>query len=436
MKEMSTSSQGKAWIVSVDMGYGHQRAATPLAFLAPEGKIITANDYEGMPEFDKFIWGQTKSFYYFVSRLKSHGPIGRIAFNLYDKFQKIEEYYPLRRQNGSTFALRRLFGQIRRGWGRHLIEKLAENPLPLLTPFFSIAFMAEEWKYPGKIYAIVTDSDIARGWAPLEPAKTRIIYLAPTVRTKERLKKYGIPTGNIILTGFPLPMELIGENEETVKHDFRQRLGRLDIRGDYTKQFAPLIESYLKEELFDKPVPRPPALAFVVGGAGAQIEIGVAVLKSLAPSVRAGKILLHLVAGVSADARDEFMRAARELGLEEHLGKTFTVLFADTKDEYFEKFNGLLHSVDVLWTKPSELSFFGAFGIPIIIAPPIGSQEIQNRKWLLYTGAGLDQLSVQFTEQWFFDFLNEGKFAEAAMQGFIKMERKGTEHIARLVARQ
>lgn len=430
---MSIVSEGKAWIVSVDMGYGHQRAANPLISLAPEGKIITANDYEGMPEFDKFIWDQTKSFYYFVSRLKSYGSIGRLAFNLYDKFQDIEEYYAFRSARVVPFALKRLFGQIRRGWGRHLIEKLAENPLPLLTPFFSIAFMAEEWNYPGPIYAIVTDSDISRGWAPLKPEKTRIIYLAPTARAKERLQKYGIPEKNIILTGFPLPPELIGKNESVVKHDFRQRLGRLDIKGDYTKKFAPLIETYLENEIFEKSEPHPPSLAFIIGGAGAQVEIGVTIMKNLSKAIRERKIVFHLVAGVSVDARDKFLEAVKESNLESELGNGINVLFTETKDEYFREFNKLLHLVDILWTKPSELSFFAALGIPIIIAPPIGSQEIRNREWLLHTGAGIDQFSPLVTERWFFDFLKEGKFAEAAMQGFIKMERKGAEHIADII---
>jgi len=39
----------KAWVVAVNMGYGHQRAAYPLKSLAYKGKIICANDYEGIP---------------------------------------------------------------------------------------------------------------------------------------------------------------------------------------------------------------------------------------------------------------------------------------------------------------------------------------------------------------------------------------------------
>ena len=50
------NSKAKAWIVDVNMGYGHQRTSAPLKDLAPEGKIIHANDYTGIPNKDKRIW--------------------------------------------------------------------------------------------------------------------------------------------------------------------------------------------------------------------------------------------------------------------------------------------------------------------------------------------------------------------------------------------
>ncbi|GAI07975.1 unnamed protein product, partial [marine sediment metagenome] len=43
----------KAWVVDVNMGYGHQRTAYPLKDLAPYGKVINANDYKGIPKKDR-----------------------------------------------------------------------------------------------------------------------------------------------------------------------------------------------------------------------------------------------------------------------------------------------------------------------------------------------------------------------------------------------
>ena len=44
-----------AWVVDVNMGYGHQRTAFPLRELAPDKKIINANDYFDISEKDKII---------------------------------------------------------------------------------------------------------------------------------------------------------------------------------------------------------------------------------------------------------------------------------------------------------------------------------------------------------------------------------------------
>ena len=51
--------KGKAWVIAVSMGYGHQRTAFPLKDLSPDGKVINANDYEGIPTDDREIWSST-----------------------------------------------------------------------------------------------------------------------------------------------------------------------------------------------------------------------------------------------------------------------------------------------------------------------------------------------------------------------------------------
>ena len=56
----------KAYLVTVSMGYGHQRTAYPLENFAFEEKIINANDYQGIPETDKQIWESSRGFYEFL----------------------------------------------------------------------------------------------------------------------------------------------------------------------------------------------------------------------------------------------------------------------------------------------------------------------------------------------------------------------------------
>ncbi|MEK7124641.1 MAG: hypothetical protein AAB877_03115, partial [Patescibacteria group bacterium] len=103
---------------------------------------------------------------------------------------------------------------------------------------------------------------------------------------------------------------------------------------------------------------------------------------------------------------------------------------------YFEKFNKALRTTDILMTKPSELSFYAGLGIPIIIEPSIGSQEDFNRRWLLHVGAAVLQENPKYINQWLFDFIYAGDFAEMAMQGFVEIEKMGAYNIERIIKSQ
>jgi len=89
----------------------------------------------------------------------------------------------------------------------------------------------------------------------------------------------------------------------------------------------------------------------------------------------------------------------------------------------------------VLWTKPSELSFFCGLGLPVLVAPPIGSQEVFNRKWLLDIQAEIPQEDPRDAGELLFDLRNEGRLAEAAWNGFLKVRKHGTYAIRDLLAR-
>ena len=41
--KMREQNNKKAWVVAVDMGYGHQRTAYPLRDIAFSGKVVSAN---------------------------------------------------------------------------------------------------------------------------------------------------------------------------------------------------------------------------------------------------------------------------------------------------------------------------------------------------------------------------------------------------------
>lgn len=412
----------RAWIISVNMGYGHQRTAYPLKELAPEGKVIQANNYPGIPQEDRKTWEGARKFYETVSRFKKIPLIGEFAFFIYDQSQKIFSFYPKRDLSKPNLQLKQIFLLIKKGWGRHLIEKLKTN-LPIISTFFTPAFMAEYFNYPGEIFCVICDSDIARTWAPLEPQKSRIKYFAPNSRVVERLKLYGVKEENIFLTGYPLPLENTGgEDLKILKGDLENRLLNLDPQKRFFRSYQPLIKKHLGE--LPQRANHPLTIMFSVGGAGAQKEIGVKIIQSMIREIRDGKIKIILAAGIKERVKQYFEENSRGLDVQ--------IIFAKKMEDYFQKFNEALRETDILWTKPSELSFYSALGLPIIIAPPIGSQEESNKRWLLKSGFGLSQENPDLVHQWLFDWLNEGYLAEAALQGFVEGEKLGTLKIKKI----
>ncbi len=431
---MKESIGQKTWVISVNMGYGHQRTAYPLKKLAFKGKIIHANSYQGILKRDRMLWEQSRKFYEFISNFKRVPLIGEFSFSVYNQFQKILSFYPKRDLSKPNFSLKRFYSLFKKGWGKDLIEKLKKESIPLISTFFIPAFMAEFFNYPGEIFCVVCDADIARPWAPLKPFSSKIKYFAPTERVVERLKLYGVKKENIFLTGYPLPLENIGsEDLEILKHDLAERLLILDPQRKYFQRYQSLIKRYLGK--LPKKPGRPLTIMFAIGGAGAQKEIGFKILKSLREKIRTKKVKIILVAGIRKWIKDYFLKHIKDLDLEGVFGDNIEIIFNKNIEGYFKDFNLALRKTDILWTKPSELSFYTALGLPIIIAPSIGSQEDFNREWLLRLGSAILERNPNYTDEWLFDLLKSGWFAEAAMQGFIEGEKRGVFNIKKIISR-
>ncbi len=434
---MGASPKERAYVVTVDMGYGHQRAVHPLRHVAArpqsietaDSNIVTANNYVGIPATDRRRWESGRGLYETISRLKAFPVIGTAIFNLMDYIQKIDPFYPKRDLSRPTLQVRQQYSWIKKGWGKDLIDRLNEAPLPLITSFFTIAFFAEEHGYKGDIFCICTDTDISRAWAPLVPARTRIQYLAPNRRVKERLLLYGIPEKNIFVTGFPLPKELIGERENVMRVLLGSRVAQLDPEGRYSKKYAHTLEYYLGKEFYEQQNKHPLTITFAVGGAGTQREIGVTILHSLHTHIKEGRVVLNLVAGVRRDVYTFFENHMKKWHMRHGEHDGVRIIFANSKQAYFEKFSEVLAETDILWTKPSELSFYAGLGMPIIIAPPVGAQEEFNRSWLHQIGAGFEQEDPRYVHEWLFDWLRSGWLAEAAMRGFMDAPHNGTDHV-------
>jgi len=118
-----------------------------------------------------------------------------------------------------------------------------------------------------------------------------------------------------------------------------------------------------------------------------------------------------------------YVRFCKQLGTWVQIPK-FT-----SRYEYFSGFSEILKTTDILWTKPSELSFYTGLGLPIVIAPPIGSQEDFNRLWLQYVGGGIPQNDPKYTNEWLFDWIRSGGMARMAWSGYIEAPTHGTYRI-------
>jgi hypothetical protein len=153
-------------------------------------------------------------------------------------------------------------------------------------------------------------------------------------------------------------------------------------------------------------------------------------VKSLHDKIRKGEIAVNLIAGVREEIKNYFDNIKRELLPR---ARNVRVIYSPDKEGYFRQFSEVIRTTDLLWTKPSELSFYCGLGIPIILAPPIGAQELFNQHWLLEVQAGIPQEDPEYTGQWLLDLWREGRLAESAWDGFLKARKYGTYKIQEIL---
>jgi hypothetical protein len=419
----------KAWVVSADMGYGHQRAVYPLKDIAEDG-IITVGSSEAVSKSEQKLWKRLLNAYEFFSRAKGVPVIGPPVFSMLDSLMRIPSFYPMRNLSSTTFQVNLLESLIEKGLGKGMLEKIATKNLPMITSFYASAIAADKKGF-NKVYCIICDADINRVWVAKDPWESRVEYFAPCGKAAQRLRAYGVSEERIHLTGFPLPVELLGdENLSVLKKDLAQRLFYLDPNGKFWARHGRNAEYFLGKENCVFRNDRKLTITYAVGGAGAQKEIGRQIAQSLKEKLKGGEIGLILVAGIRKEVNEYFKIVKKEIDPD---GESIKIIFSESLHEYFNLFNQALHGTDILWTKPSELSFYSALGIPIVMSPIIGSQEKFNRKWLHEIQAGIRQENPDYSDQWLYDLLNRGTLAESAWDGFLKARKLGTFKIKQVV---
>ena len=416
--------RSRAWVVAADLGLGHQRAAHGLRHLAESG-VLTAGSPETTDEDEARFWRRLTWSYEVLSRTKGIPVVGGALFGLLDAILHIPPFYPLRdlsHPGPNNWIVDHL---IRQGLGRSLLEKFRSRRLPIISTFYASAHVADHAGID-KNYTVICDADINRVWVASKAKESRIQYFAPCGRVMRRLRQYGVPDDRIFITGFTLPRENVGgRGMETLKADLLARLGRVDPQGRFTAVFG----STVRELLGAGPEPsggtERVTVTFAVGGAGAQVDIGLTLARSLKAGILDRRFRLILVVGVNRVLETVCREFVSRSGLEPELGDGVQIVREDSKPAYFDRFNALMRETDILWTKPSELSFYSALGIPIVMAPSIGSHEAKNQRWLMDKGCALPQYTPRLALEWLTDMLKDGVFAEKALSGFVKNRKLG-----------
>ena len=411
------SEKQKFWVISADMGYGHQRVAHTFKRYA-EGGVITIGSDNSTSDQEKKKWGKSLFWYEFFSRSYSFPFIGKAIFSIMDQLLKIKPLHPFRDLSKPTIQNRILYKYIKEGACDGVLKKVQKKKLPIVTTFYAPAIAADLKNFEN-IFCIICDIDINRVWAPISPKKSNINYFASSEKSVQRLKMYGINSKNIYLTGLPLPDELVGGiNHSIIKNDMPERLKILNPLnkynlGEFSEEFKMNFNSEINEN-------RILTITYVVGGAGVLKEIGKKIAFSLKQKLQDGEVKLNLVAGTKHFVKEYFDNVAEKINSD-----NLQIIFSENLDEYFDLFNSILRKTDILWTKPGELTSYCALGIPIIIADPIGSQEEFNKTWLLDVEAGIEQEDPNKTHEWLFDKLIDGVFAKMAISGYLNTRQNG-----------
>jgi len=390
-------------VATVTMGYGHLRAARALAdHLGAELVEVDRAPWAGSSE--QRGWRAARRTYEALSRASQVPVAGRPFLALLDRLTAIGAGPPHRPPPSVRFLRR----QVENGLGAAMVERLARTGRRLVTTFYVPAVVADHHRMPAD--CVVTDTDLHRIWVPAEPAGSRIRYLAPSDAAVARLASYGVAPDRVVATGFPLPDSLA--SAAAADAALAQRRGRIERarRGVGTLH-----------------------LTFAVGGAGAQARRAHGLLRAVRPQLRAGRLRVTLVAGTRGELARRFRRWAREETPEGYRDGVVDVLEGRDFGAYYERFNRLLSTTDLLWTKPGELVFYAALGLPLLLDRPVGRHEHANLRWAVDAGAAAPAPRPEAAAEWLGDGVAAGTLEAMAEAGFGRLPRDGARRIAEVV---
>jgi hypothetical protein len=413
-------------VVAVEMGYGHLRAAHTLAESFHTNVVRMDLPPVAGPS-EAVIWREVRTFYNALSRAVDWPLIGLAVQWMLEKITNILPLCPEGKVEPASFLTRCVDRLTRTVLGQRLRALATDTGKPILATYPVAALAARH--VPGvHVFCLATDTDLNRAWAPADAGRSGIHYFAPVSRVSDRLRSFGLSDGSIHLTGFPLSARLVAEAPLSL----RRRLIRLDPQSAFRSGTNETAASLLQDpipETFRGPI----VMAVAIGGAGAQIHHANQIIQSLRKLIVDGELRLILVAGTNAEVAHHFRKMLAMAGLENFCGAGVQILFSSDPGNYFSLFEDCIAEADLLWTKPSELVFYAALGLPVLLSPPVGCQERANRDWLLSNESALDAGSPAEFGQRLDTLLANGDLCRIAWNAYSRLDRNGLDRIHQVV---
>ncbi len=396
------STNGKYLITTAYMGFGHLRAAHNLGALG-NGPILRVDRNPFLKARDRLVWTATQ----YVHTTASQDVEGRnkVLFRWFEGIMELPDDHTPPSVKGAEFiqTLSKL------GVGKKLAGMLGNRSSAIVHTFYLPAMLSLYHGFTGKNFLLLCDSDFHRVWVPVDAAGSSLYYLVPTAHSADRLVSYGVNSKKIFVTGFPLPFS--GRND-----DGSQKLREaVDARS---KRVGPASNV-------------PITVMFPFSGAGAYSNVLSKIISSLADNLREGSIRLVVSCGNNIHAFAKTRKILSGSGIDRQ--ESIRVIFNPDLFSSFDEFNSALEQTDVVVTKPGELVFYAALGLPMLLLRPIGGHEAGNREYLKKNNCAMDLASPEKLQDWLRESRTSGKLLELTQNGYNNLPRNGAAEIDQVV---
>jgi len=403
MVDLDQFSSYKYLITTAYMGFGHLRAAHNIASYG-NSPILRVDQSPYTSGVDEFVWRVSQAVHTYGSRDKE----GKNKFFYYwfENTMAIPE-------NGAPPSLgpsKFIHMMQKLGAGDRLFKVLDGGHPTLLHTFYMPAMLSAYHEYSGKNFLLLCDTDFHRVWVPVDPKRYNLKYCVPIPSSADRLFSYGVERSQVYVTGFPLPMANTGGRDLRVaEHDFDIR--RLRLNADSSL---------------------PMTIMFPFSGAGAYANVLADLVKSIHEDLKEGSLRLIVSCGNNEHALESAENLFINYGIEEL--EFAEIMFEDDVFAAFDKFNSALKSTDVMITKPSEMIFYAALGIPLVFLPPIGAHEEKNRDYLFENECAVNMVPSTDFPRWLEKSRRRGFLQELAENGFTRLSKNGSVAIDELLS--